>query len=297
MPDHHHFIQLFLQHLRFTKRLSPHTISSYQTDLQQFADFLAWQYPDTSLPETESVFIRSWLADLKENQQSAKTINRKISALKSFYKFLTVQKLIEQSPMAVIISQKVKKRLPVFVEQKQMENLFEGIEFEESHKGATDYLLLQLLYQTGIRLNELIELKLSNIDFHNGHIKVLGKGSKERIVPVSPSLLNDIKEYSLKRPETCANLPHLLVLESGKKLYPKYVYNTVNSYLNKITTITQKSPHVLRHSFATHLMNNGAELNAVKELLGHSSLAATQIYTHNTIEKLKDIYRRAHPKA
>lgn len=297
MPEFQQYIPLFLEHLRFTKRLSPHTIISYQTDLQQFSDFLDQQYPDTEITQVESTFIRSWLAGLKENQQSAKTINRKISALKSFYKFLMTQNIIAQSPMSVIISQKVKKRLPVFVEQNQMKTLFDDIKFEDNHKGITDRLILQLLYQTGIRLNELIELKESNIDFSNRNIKVLGKGKKERIIPAATSLLDSIKIYIGSKPEICKNLPNLLVTEKGKKLYPKYVYNTVNSYLQLVTTIAQKSPHILRHSFATHLMNNGAELNAVKELLGHSNLAATQIYTHNTIEKLKVIYQKAHPKA
>lgn len=292
-----HYIEVFLEYLRFTRRLSSHTLLSYKTDLQQFTDFIENHYPETTITELDSSLIRSWMANLKEDKLSAKTINRKISALRSFFKYMIAQKIVEQSPMGAIVSQKVKKRLPVFVQEAQMEDLFTQIDFGQDHKGATDRLLLQLLYQTGIRLNELIEIKECDIDFHNQHIKVLGKGSKERIIPVSGSLLNTIRNYLLNKPEGCGKNSNLLVSDKGKKLYPKYIYNTVNNYLSKITTITQKSPHVLRHSFATHLMNNGAELNALKELLGHSSLAATQIYTHNTIEKLKEIYKKAHPKA
>lgn len=297
MPANHQLIQSFLDHLRYARRVSVHTVNSYQTDLQQFSDYLEFQYTGVLLTQVEPIFIRSWLAHLKDEQHSAKTINRKISALKSFYKYLTAENKVVQSPMSVIVSQKVKKRLPVFVEQKQMENLFEFLSFPDDFRGATDQLLLQLLYHTGMRRNELIELKERSIDFHNSHIKVTGKGNKERIIPLSEKMLQLINDYLQKKGFHPSERDYLLTLENGKKLYPKYVYNTVNNYLKLVTTLSQKSPHVLRHTFATHLMNNGAELNAVKELLGHASLAATQIYTHNTIEKLKEIYKKAHPKA
>lgn len=297
MPANEQLIQSFLDHLRYGRRLSVHTVDSYKTDLQQFSDYLEYQYADVLFTDVEPILIRSWLAQLKDDQNSGKTINRKISALKSFYKFLIAENKVSQSPMSVIVSQKVKKRLPVFVEQSQMDNLFELISFPDDFKGATDQLLLQLLYHTGMRRNELIELKERSIDFHNSHIKVTGKGNKERIIPLSEKMLELIRTYVQKKVPYHSGLEYLLILENGKKLYPKYVYNTVNSYLKLVTTLSQKSPHVLRHTFATHLMNNGAELNAVKELLGHASLAATQVYTHNTIEKLKEIYKKAHPKA
>lgn len=203
------------------------------------------------------------------------------------------------SPMTTIISPKVKKRLPQFVEEKDINTLFNYVEFPDTLQGRTDSLLLKLFYNTGMRQAELVNLKESQIDTGNNNIKVLGKGNKERILPVSRELMGLIQHYINQKRVSFEQFDaeFLLVNTNGKKLYPKYVYNVVKLYLTAVTTIDKKSPHILRHTFATHLMNNGADLNAVKELLGHSSLAATQIYTHNTIEKLKDIYNKAHPKA
>ena len=201
--------------------------------------------------------------------------------------------------MFTIISPKINKRLPQFVDKKGMDTLFDHVEFPQDWNGITQRILMQLLYNTGMRQAELLNLKESQVDKHNLAIKVLGKGSKERIIPVSNSLMEALQQYMLQKQATFGNADkiYLLVKDDGVKLYPKYVYNTVKKYLTLVTTIDKKSPHILRHSFATHMMNNGADLNAVKELLGHSSLAATQIYTHNTIEKLKDVYKKAHPKA
>ena len=201
--------------------------------------------------------------------------------------------------MATIISPKINKRLPRFVDKKDMDMLFDHVEFPDTWEGRTDRLLIQLFYNTGMRQAELVGLKQSQVDKHNSSIKVLGKGNKERIIPVNNDLMKLLQQYIADKPvhfETF-NKEVFFITATGKKLYPKYVYNVVKKYLGKVTTIDKKSPHVLRHTFATHLMNNGADLNAVKELLGHSSLAATQIYTHNTIEKLKDIHKKAHPKA
>ena len=206
---------------------------------------------------------------------------------------------LEIMPVSNIVLPKNKKRLPVFVEQKDISNLFSQIEFPNDWKGQTDKLVMGVFYNTGMRLSELVNLRAANIDYKSKMIKVLGKGNKERIIPISPILSNEIKEYEQNKKinfENCDNT-YLFVDKSGKKLYAKYVYLSVKNYLGKITTTDKKSPHVLRHTFATHLTNNGADLNSVKELLGHSSLAATQIYTHNTIEKLKDVYKKAHPKA
>jgi integrase/recombinase XerC len=292
-------IQQFLDYLSFQKRYSRHTITSYQNDLTAFFDFLLTQFGQTQLAAIKTTFIRSWLADLKEKGMESKSINRKISTLKSFFKYQLRQQTITVSPMTAIISPKVNKRLPQFVDKKDVTTLLKHVEFPDTWAGKTDQLILHLFYNTGMRQAELSGLKETDISKSNGTIKVLGKGNKERIIPVSNQLIQKMEDYmedKRKELETC-DKTILLVTASGKKLYPRYVYSTVNKYLALVTTIDKKSPHVLRHSFATHLMNNGADLNAVKELLGHSSLAATQIYTHNTIEKLKDIHKKAHPKA
>ena len=205
---------------------------------------------------------------------------------------------VAQTPMATVVSPKLNKRLPAFVEEKNLQTLFEHVEFPNSWKGKTEKLVLQLFYATGIRLSELINLKESQIDASYKQIKVLGKGNKERIIPVSSELLNEIKNYISEKHQQFNLLPdNVFVNDKAKPLQPRTVYGFVKYYLSLVTTVQKKSPHILRHSFATHLMNHGADLNAVKELLGHSSLAATQVYTHNTIEKLKEVYKKAHPKA
>ena len=292
-------IQPFLDYLKFQKRYSQLTIVSYQNDLIHFLDFIEIQYGNTSINEISTSFVRSWLASLKENKMSSKSIGRKISSLKSFFKYQLKNGLLLASPMGVIISPKVSKRLPQFVAEKDMHDLFAYMEFPDTWDGRTDKLLLQILYNTGIRRAELVGLKESQIDKGNSSIKVLGKGNKERVVPASNELINSLLEYMAAKRVLFETFDSTIVLinKKGKQLDPKQVYTIVKKYLSQVTTIDKKSPHVLRHSFATHLMNNGADLNAVKELLGHSSLAATQIYTHNTIEKLKDVYKKAHPKA
>jgi len=293
------YIPSFLDYLKFQKRYSQHTIISYHNDLSGFFDFIQNKYGNLSLPEISATLIRSWLANLKENKIASKSINRKISSLKSFFKYQLRNESITLSPMTTISSLKSGKRLPSFIEEKDMETLFNHVEFPETHEGKTNYLLLQILYQTGIRLSELINLKESQIDKSNSNIKVLGKGNKERIIPINKELLNDILNY-IKKKNNCNNefnSDYILINEKGKKLQTKYVYNKVKEYLGYVTTNERKSPHILRHSFATHLTNNGADINAVKELLGHSSLAATQIYTHNSIEKLKNIHKKSHPKS
>jgi len=293
----HPDVQAFLDYLRFEKRYSQHTLVSYQTDLEQFFYFLQGRYSDTNVQGITASFVRSWLAELKGLDNSSKTINRKISTLKSFFRYLMKQGVIKQTPMTTIISPKASKRLPAFVEEKSTDTLFKHVEFTDDWKGRTGRLILSLFYHTGMRLNELITLKEHHIDAHYRQIKVLGKGNKERIIPVSKELLNELQAYVTEKPVKLEGINVVFVNEKGKALYPKYVYNTVKGYLTLVTTLEKRSPHILRHTFATHLMNNGAELNAVKELLGHSSLAATQVYTHNTIEKLKDIHKKAHPKA
>lgn len=293
------FIQAFLNYLKFQKRYSEHTITSYQNDLEDFFNFIQKNFGDISLQEISATFIRSWLANLKQNKIASKSINRKISSLKSFFKYQLRKETITVNPMTTIVSLKVSKRLPSFIEEKDIDTLFHHVEFPDSWEGKTNRLLLQIFYQTGMRLSELINLKESQIDNSNNSIKVLGKGNKERIIPVNKNLLAEIFNYiKEKRIDIEAvDTAYLLINAKGKKLQPKYVYNKVKQYLSYVTTNERKSPHILRHSFATHLTNNGADINAVKELLGHSSLAATQIYTHNSIEKLKDIHKKAHPKS
>ncbi len=292
-------IQPFINYLKFQKRYSQHTIISYTNDLRSFFDFIQYQFGATALSDLKATFVRSWLAELKQQEMESKSINRKISTLKSFFKYQLREQTIKVSPMTAIISPKVKKRLPQFVESSDITTLLQSVEFPDTWAGKTDRLILQLFYNTGMRQAELVGLKEADISKANNSIKVLGKGNKERIIPVSNQLLGHMFEYmgdkKIRFEEYDKNC--LLITAAGKRLYPRYVYNAVRKYLSLVTTISKKSPHVLRHTFATHLMNNGADLNAVKELLGHSSLAATQIYTHNTIDKLKDIHKKAHPKA
>lgn len=298
MTSQHALILPFLQFLKFEKRYSRHTLVAYQTDLEAFFQFIDQQYGSMPLDRVSHIFVRTWLATLKEEGMTAKSINRKISSLKSFFKFQIRSGLLEQSPMLRIISPKNEKRLPHFVSDRDIRTLFDHVEFPDTWQGRTERLLLVLLYQTGMRLSEVIGLKDSQVNFSNRSLKILGKGNKERIVPVSNEILDNIKVYQQERDLSIENRQEtLLVTEKGRKLSPRSVYTSVKKYLTLVTTIEKRSPHVLRHSFATHLSNNGADLNAVKELLGHSSLAATQVYTHNTIEKLKNIYKKAHPKA
>ena len=285
----------FLSYLKFEKRYSPHTLSAYTEDIRQFFDFIFHTYGELQLPEISSSFVRSWLVSLREQKLAAKTINRKISALKSFYKYQLKTGVVEQTPMAAIVSPKQSKRLPVFVKENDMQSLLNVVEFPDTWQGKTDKLAIQIFYHTGIRLSELLNLKENQVG--TSVIKVTGKGNKERIIPINQQLFSMIEEYvKSKAGFNITNRIFLLVTEGGNKLYPKYLYLAVKKYLTVVTTVTKKSPHVLRHTFATHLSNNGADLNSIKELLGHSSLAATQIYTHNTIEKLKDAYKKAHPK-
>jgi integrase/recombinase XerC len=291
-------IRQFSDHLQFEKRYSGHTVRSYQDDLLQLQSYIQIQFGETALAEIRSPLIRSWLASLKDQALSSRSIIRKISSLKSFFKFAMRSCGLPKSPMINISSPKAGKRLPMYVEQADMKTLFDHVEFSANWKGTTERLAMEMLYQAGLRLAELIGCKESQVDFSNSSIKVLGKGKKERVIPVSGDLLKRIKRYMQEKKKHFGTTgePSLLVTEKGKKAYPKYIYRAVTKYLGEVTTIEKKSPHVLRHSFATHLSNNGAELNAIKELLGHASLAATQVYTHNTIEKLKNIHKKAHPK-
>lgn len=298
MTTAHPVIQPFLDYLKFEKRYSRHTVISYETDLISFFDYILLHYGETPVDQLTHIYIRSWLAALKDEGLTSRTINRKISSLKSFFKYQLKTGLVRQTPMAKIIAPKNEKRLPGFVADKDIRVLFDHVEFPPTWQGRTERLVLLLFYNTGMRLSEVINLKDGQVNASNRTLKILGKGNKERIVPISPELLAEISSYQAERNSLVDGKAGLLfITEKGKPLAPRSVYSSVKKYLSLVTTIDKRSPHVLRHTFATHLTNNGADLNAVKELLGHSSLAATQVYTHNTIEKLKTVYKKAHPKA
>lgn len=293
------FKNLFLKYLQFEKRFSANTIKSYENDLNQFADFVENSFKETEIHRVDEKVIRAWIVSLMERDFSTLSINRKISTLKTFYKFLLKEGHIKSNPMDKVISPKTSKKLPSFVEEKQINSLLDDYSFGDDFSGVRNKTIVEMFYNTGMRLSELINLKKNSVDLYSGTIKVLGKRNKERILPVHSSFLNSIKEYNKKRDKEFPNLDHdfLFVTDKGNKLYEKFVYRIVNKYLNLVTTIEKKSPHILRHTFATHLLNHGAGLNAIKELLGHANLSATQVYTHNTFEKLKTIYKQAHPRA
>lgn len=297
-------IDNYLQYLTYEKKFSAHTISGYQNDLLQFETYLTQQFELDDVTLVSHQHIRSWLVELINAGIEARSVARKLSALRSWFKYLMKEELVSKNPVAKVQAPKMAKTLPVFVEQANMNKLFdqklddEGEEmFPDTFEGQTQKLILLLFYTCGIRLSELINLQTANFSTYNLTIKVLGKRNKERIIPITKELCNLINHYlQIKTAEGLEN-EYLLVLSSKQKLYPKFVYNTVKRMLTKVTSIEKRSPHVLRHTYATHLLNSGADLNAIKELLGHASLAATQVYTHNSIDRLKDIHKLRHPRA
>lgn len=292
-------LTLFEQYLKYEKRMSAHTLLAYNHDLNQFIAYLSGTYELSDTKRIEALHVRSFLVHLNELKHKERSVQRKISAIKSFFKFLLKRQMISANPVAMIKVPKAPARLPVFLEQHQSEKLFAEINYPEGWDGHNHRLILELLYQTGMRRGELISLKERDIDLFRNELVVLGKRNKERVIPIGADLVKMIRDY-LKEKQQIIHCEHnnLLTLESGKPLYDNYVYRVVNRYLGQgITTLSKKSPHVMRHTFATHLTHNGAGINAIKELLGHSSLAATQIYTHSNIEHLKKIYQQAHPKA
>ncbi|WP_207427738.1 tyrosine-type recombinase/integrase [Pedobacter sp. SYSU D00535] len=292
------FIERFFNYLQYEKRFSMHTLNGYKTDLLQFHQFLS--STDCNYDTATHQEIRSWIVSLMEADTDPKTISRKLSTLRTFYKFLQRENLISTNPTLHIKAPKVPKRLPSVVDGIKLGSLLDqSSSFEEGFAGLRDRLVIELLFGTGIRLSELLTIKDSDVDFYKQQIKIFGKRSKERIVPLNKSLA-ELTEFYLKekKQQNFENLSALLVVTNeGKAAYAKLVYRIVRQHLARITTNQKRSPHVLRHSFATSLLNNGADLNAIKELLGHASLAATQVYTHNSVERLKSIYKQAHPKA
>ncbi|WP_162051580.1 tyrosine-type recombinase/integrase [Pontibacter pamirensis] len=292
-------MDLFFKYLQYEKRYSPHTLTSYHTDLGQFAQYLQQVYEITDAAEADHTIIRSWLLTLVQHNIQPRSINRKIACLRSYYRFLLAQQRIAINPMLRIKAPKASKKLPAFVLEEPFNTLLDNFTFEENFEGQRDRLILEFLYGTGIRLAELLGVEHADIDHRAKVVRVLGKGNKERIVPLNDSLLNSIAAYEVQKKRYFAdnNSVKLLVTNKARPLYPKFVYRVVKKYISLITTSEHNSPHVLRHSFATHLLNKGADLNAIKDLLGHASLAATQVYTHNSIEKLKSVFEKAHPKA
>lgn len=295
-------VEDFINYLQYEKRYSLHTVISYKTDLEQFFDFLRDHYNINELSSITPDKIRSWFVILIDNKISTRTINRKRTALKTFFNFLQKQGLLKQNPATKVLSLKISKRLPTFIEKDKLDSLLDNLNaFGKNDLIAfRDRLILEMLYSTGMRLSELVNLKEEDIDHYNSTIKVLGKRNKERIIPFNSHLKGILDTYlNLKKTERddIESRKWLFITNSGNKIYHKLVYRVVNSYLSEVTTQKKRSPHVLRHTFATHLLDNGADLNIVKEILGHSNLTATQIYTHNSIEKLKSSYKQAHPKA
>jgi len=290
-------IEDFLQYLRFEKRYSPHTILAYKRDLLQFQEYISVQFDLDELQSLASYHVRSWLASLKEAGQSPRSINRKLSVINSLYKFLMRQGAVVTNPVTQIHSLKLPERLPQYLKETETRFLFEELSFGTDFRGFTERLICELLYQTGMRRSEIIGLKEADIEWSLRQVRVLGKGNKERLIPLNEDILSKIKDYlNEKRNIAGCDEDHLLVRENGQHLYASYVYQVVRKYLWQVTTLKKKSPHVMRHTFATHLLNNGANIQAIKDLLGHSSLAATQVYTHNNIEKLKEIHKLNHPR-
>ncbi|WP_431844420.1 tyrosine-type recombinase/integrase [Pedobacter anseongensis] len=292
-------ISSFLTYLKHEKRYSPHTLLAYERDLHQFEHYIQLNYELTVLT-SKAVHVRSFMVSLMDDKISANAINRKISSLRSFYKYLQRESILSVNPMLLIRAPKVSKRLPVFVEEHKLDQLLDSTTvFNEDFSSQRDKLVVELLFGTGIRLAELLLLKDTDINTYESTIKVLGKRNKERIVPLHSLLLKEVGAYiALKNAQKFNNkITTLIVTNTGKAAYPKMIYRIVHHYLTLISTQDKRSPHVLRHSFASSLLNRGADLNAIKELLGHAGLAATQVYTHNSVERLKSIYKQAHPKA
>ena len=292
MKKFEHHIPDFLAYLRLEKRYSINTLIAYEIDLIQFKDYLISTYKEENIKNIDSVYVRSYMVDLLTENNSKSTVARKISAIKSIFKFFLKKQLVDESPVSGISTPKVEKRLPNFIKVKEMEQLFNGDLFPSDQYGLRDRLILSMLYQTGIRLSELIGLKFSDVS--QNEIKVTGKRNKQRIIPLSRGLQDLIHEYN--NSTNAKKSIWFLTTDNCDKLYEKFVYRKVNYYLSMVSSKQKTSPHILRHTFATHMLNNGADLNAIKELLGHESLSATQVYTHNTFDKLKSIHKQSHPR-
>jgi len=290
-------VDKFLNYLVYEKRVSQHTSLAYKKDLCQFFTFLKAQFQLNSAQEVIHNHLRAWVVSLLEAQLNSVSVNRKIASLKSYFKFLSLRGFITKNPASRIRPLKIEKKLPSFLRLGETTFLLDHIKYENSFSGKRDQLVIELLYASGIRLSELINLKEADVNTYNGTLKVLGKRNKERLIPINEFLIKTIKSYLRAYKSEEKSKAYLLLTDKKRQMYPMFVYRLVQKYLSQITTLKKRSPHILRHTFATHMLDKGAELNAVKELLGHTSLAATQIYTHNSMEKLKKTFDQAHPKA
>jgi integrase/recombinase XerC len=291
-------LEPFFNNLQFVKRYSFHTISAYKSDLHQFAEYLKTVYEIEGAKEVSQAVVRSWLASLIDSGHSHRSVNRKLSSVKAYFNFLVREGQLSSNVAARVSTLKIPRHLPVSASKSEMQQVFHGNLKDGSFKSKRDLLILELLYSTGIRLSELINLKISDVDRSLMSIKVTGKRNKQRIIPITGPLVDCIDAYLLARESVVnAGVSEIIITDKGKKAYSVFIYRTVTKYLGEAGVKGRKSPHVLRHTFATHMLNEGADLNAIKELLGHASLAATQVYTHVSVEKLKSIYKLAHPRA
>ena len=290
---------LFLKYLQFEKRFSINTVKSYTNDLLQYTEFIENYFHEFKPENSDEKMIRAWIVSLMEKDLSSLSVNRKISTLKTFYKFLLREGYVKVNPMDKVVSPKISKKIPLFVEEKQIAILLDDFSFGNDFSGVRNRTIIEMFYNTGIRLSELIGIKNTDVYLYNNTIKVLGKRQKERIIPIHSSFAKSLKQYIEIKNIKFNKIENdfFFLTDKGNKLYEKFVYRIANKYLSMVTTIEKKSPHILRHTFATHMLNHGANLNAIKELLGHANLSATQVYTHNTFEKLKTIYKQAHPRA
>jgi len=290
-------VNSFLEYLMFERNYSRHTVVAYKKDINSFYEFCVNEFDLGSLAEVNYSQIRAWIVMLVDEGISNSSINRKISSLKSFYKFLQKTEQVKKNPLVKHKALKVAKKVQVPFTVKEINKVIDALELEEDFTSLRNKLMVELFYSTGMRRAELIGLKVGSVHMEAQTLKVLGKRNKERLLPLIPSVLGTLRKYLIVRRGLKFETDYLLVTEKGNKIYETLVYRVINSYFSKVSTKVKKSPHILRHSFATHLLNQGADLNSVKELLGHSSLASTQVYTHNSLEKIKEMYNQAHPRS
>lgn len=287
----------FLQYLRTEKRYSPHTIISYRNDLGQFFSWLGSEEPGKEAEDVVPAEVRGWMVSLIESGCSSTTVHRKMSALRAFYRYLRRKGITDNDPVSSVRLPKKPKQLPVFVAEESLDRLLDEFQFGNNFSGIRDRTIIEFLYLTGMRRSELIALRDEDVDLASGQVRVTGKRNKQRVIPLAGSFINTLGSYIEARNSEGYSGGWFFITDRGNKMYDKGVYNIVKRYLSMVTTVEKKSPHILRHTFATHMLNHGADLNSIKELLGHASLAATQVYTHNTFEQLKKVYKKAHPRA